>query len=230
MSLITCQIFSIENITNIIYRVRLIPLSPIHFRAGQYIMIVINEKDKRPFSFASPPSENSYVELHIGPSRSCDFTIINYLYNNTSIQVETPLGEAWLRDDSNCPILLIAGGMGYSYIRSILLTVIKNQPQRKVLLYWGGKTPSLLYEIKELNRLTLQNPQITIFPIVEYPDNSWKGMKGTVLEALQNNKRRLDKYDIYIAGNIAMVKSIRNYLTLQYNARIDRIFSDAFSI
>ena len=36
------------------------------FKAGQYIMVHMGEKDKRPFSIANPAYDNGRIELHIG--------------------------------------------------------------------------------------------------------------------------------------------------------------------
>jgi aquacobalamin reductase/NAD(P)H-flavin reductase len=35
-------------------------------------------------------------------------------------------GEAWLREDEDRPLILIAGGTGFSYVRSILLTALSD--------------------------------------------------------------------------------------------------------
>ncbi len=46
--------------------------------------------------------------------------------------------HAWLRDDEERPLILIAGGTGFSYARSILLTALAHNPNREVTIYWGG--------------------------------------------------------------------------------------------
>ncbi len=45
------------------------------------------------------------------------------------IVVDIPHGEAWLRDDEERPMILIAGGTGFSYARSILLTALARNPK-----------------------------------------------------------------------------------------------------
>lgn len=66
MTTLSCKVTSVEAITDTVYRVRLVPEAAFSFRAGQYLMVVMDERDKRPFSMASTPAEQEFIELHIG--------------------------------------------------------------------------------------------------------------------------------------------------------------------
>ena len=68
MTTLSCKVTSVETITDTVYRVRLLPSAPFSFRAGQYLMVVMDERDKRPFSIASTPMDTDFIELHIGAS------------------------------------------------------------------------------------------------------------------------------------------------------------------
>lgn len=68
MTTLSCKVTSVEAITDTVYRVRLVPDAAFSFRAGQYLMVVMDERDKRPFSMASTPDEKGFIELHIGAS------------------------------------------------------------------------------------------------------------------------------------------------------------------
>ncbi len=57
MTTLSCKVTSVEAITDTVYRVRLVPEAAFSFRAGQYLMVVMDERDKRPFSMASTPAE-----------------------------------------------------------------------------------------------------------------------------------------------------------------------------
>lgn len=52
-----------------------------------------------------------------------------------------------LRDDEERPLILIAGGTGFSYVRSILLTALARNPARDVTIYWGGREEKHLYDL-----------------------------------------------------------------------------------
>lgn len=68
MTTLSCKVTSVEAITDTVYRVRIVPDAAFSFRAGQYLMVVMDERDKRPFSMASTPDEKGFIELHIGAS------------------------------------------------------------------------------------------------------------------------------------------------------------------
>jgi aquacobalamin reductase/NAD(P)H-flavin reductase len=68
MTTLSCKVTSVDAITDTVYRVRLVPEAAFSFRAGQYLMVVMDERDKRPFSMASTPAEQEFIELHIGAS------------------------------------------------------------------------------------------------------------------------------------------------------------------
>lgn len=92
--------------------------------------------------------------------------------------------SAWrrpLRDDEERPLILIAGGTGFSYVRSILLTALARNPARDVTIYWGGREEKHLYDLSELEALSVNHPNLRIEPVVEQPEEGWRGRTGTVL-------------------------------------------------
>ncbi|MCW1000682.1 NAD(P)H-flavin reductase, partial [Streptococcus anginosus] len=50
MAILNCKVSLVEPITDTVYRVRLLPDGPFDFQAGQYLLAVMDERDKRPFS------------------------------------------------------------------------------------------------------------------------------------------------------------------------------------
>ncbi|MGL9773378.1 MAG: NAD(P)H-flavin reductase [Sodalis sp. (in: enterobacteria)] len=231
MTTLTCKVSSVDAITDTVYRVRLVPEAAFHFRAGQYLMVVMDERDKRPFSLASTPMETTFIELHIGASELNLYAmaVMDRILKERKITVEVPQGKAWLRDNTDRLIVLIAGGTGFSYVRSILLTVLARQPERKVAVYWGGRKRDHLYDLGELEALTLQHPQLFVVPVVEQPDEHWQGRSGTVLMAVMQDYGSLEPYDIYIAGRFEMAKIARERFCAERGAVVERIFGDAFA-
>jgi aquacobalamin reductase/NAD(P)H-flavin reductase len=231
MTTMTCKVASVDAITDTVYRVCLVPAAAFSFRAGQYLMVVMDERDKRPFSMASTPMDNSAIELHIGASELNLYAmaVMDRILKNHEITVDIPHGEAWLREDTNRPVILIAGGTGFSYARSILLTVLAEQPQRQVAIYWGGRELQHLYDLGELESLVLQHPNLKVVPVVEQPDEHWQGRTGTVLSAVMQDYESLAQYDIYIAGRFEMAKIARERFCAERSATVSRIFGDAFA-
>lgn len=231
MAIQNCNVTLVEAITETVYRVCLVPEEPVIFRAGQYLMVVMDERDKRPFSMASTPMQQSSIELHIGASEINLYAkaVMDRILAERKIVIDIPHGEAYLRDDSDRPLILIAGGTGFSYVRSILLTALEKNPGRTVSIYWGGREPVHLYDLTELESLTIEHPNLNVIPVVEHPDENWRGRQGTVISAVLADCGSMSDYDIYIAGRFEMAKVARERFCAERDAREDRIFGDAYS-
>lgn len=231
MTILSCKVTSVDAITDTVYRVRLVPEADFSFRAGQYLMVVMDERDKRPFSMASTPDQHDYIELHIGASELNLYAmaVMDRILKDREIVIDIPHGDAWLREDDERPMILIAGGTGFSYVRSILLTSLAQNPQRDITIYWGGREEKHLYDLAELEALTVTHRNLRIEPVVEQPDEAWRGRSGTVLAAVLQDYGSLADQDIYIAGRFEMAKIARDLFCNERGARADRLFGDAFA-
>ncbi|MFE4113083.1 NAD(P)H-flavin reductase [Kosakonia sp. YIM B13611] len=231
MTTLSCKVTSVEAITDTVYRVRLVPEAAFSFRAGQYLMVVMDERDKRPFSMASTPDQHDFIELHIGASELNLYAmaVMDRILKDREIVIDIPHGDAWLRDDEERPMVLIAGGTGFSYVRSILLTSLAQNPNREITIYWGGREEKHLYDLSELEALSVDHPNLRVVPVVEQPEAGWRGRSGTVLAAVLQDFGSLAEHDIYIAGRFEMAKIARDLFCNERGAREDRLFGDAFA-
>jgi len=211
MKVINCTLEAIEVQTAIIQKVLLVPEFPLDFKAGQYLQVVMGEGDKRPFSIANPPSEAKQIELHIGaePANSYAFEVLTKCKDEGKLIIEAPLGEAFLRE-SDTPAIVIAGGTGYSYAKSIILDCIENQPARKLTLYWGAKNIEDLYEAEILEALSVTHPNFTFIPVVENPTDDWQGRTGWVHKAVLQDINDFSGKQVYAAGRFEMSAIIRD--------------------
>ncbi|MFP3019700.1 MAG: NAD(P)H-flavin reductase [Arsenophonus sp.] len=230
MTTLTCKLLSIKNITNTVYRIRLLAEGQLSFRAGQYLMVIMNDRDKRPFSLASIPSEKKTIELHISVSKHNFYAmeVIKYIFAKNSIKIDIPHGKAWFREGSKKTIILIAGGIGFSYSRSILYAALEENPKRNIILYWGGKKLENLYDLYELQLLSKRYHNIKIIPVVEQPELDWRGRTGTVLSAVLSDFCSLSKYEIYISGHFEMAKIAKEYFCSERCINPEYLYSDAF--
>lgn len=231
MTTLSCKVTSVEAITDTVYRVRLIPEAEFSFRAGQYLMVVMDERDKRPFSLASTPMEKDIIELHIGASELNLYAmaVMERIQQQRQITVDIPHGDAWLREEGDRPLVLIAGGTGFSYARSILLTALSQQPDRHIAIYWGGRELKHLYDLDELKALAIKHPNLKVIPVVEQPEEGFDGRSGTVLTAVMQDYGSLAEHDIYIAGRFEMAKIARERFCAERGAQEARMFGDAFA-
>jgi aquacobalamin reductase/NAD(P)H-flavin reductase len=211
MKVINCTVESIEAQTSIVHKVTLLPEFPLEFLAGQYLQAVMGENDKRPFSIASAPSSPHKIELHIGadPANGYAFEVLTKCKDKGKLVIEAPSGKAFLRS-STLPAIIVAGGTGYSYAKSILLDCIEKQPERDIKLYWGAKTIDDLYEFEALVAMSLTHPNFTFIPVVEHPNDDWHGHIGWVHRAVLKDITDLSGKQVYTAGRFEMSAIIRD--------------------
>lgn len=134
-----------------------------------------------------------------------------------------------MREDSDKPLLLIAGGTGFSYVRSILDNCLGRGINQPIFVYWGGRDECQLYANDELKALADKHSNLTYVPVVESAPEGWQGKTGNVLEAVSDDFVCLSAYDIYICGRFEMAGAAREQFSAEKGAERERMFADAFS-
>ena len=229
MKEIECQVQSITALTEYVYKVLLKPAEKIDFIPGQYLNFVMSDEDKRPFSIASSPCDE-LIELQIGAfgADSYPMQVIERIKENSHVTIEIPLGNAALITDSERPALLIAGGTGFSYIKSMFEYLANQKSTREVVVYWGLRDPSACYELDKTAATISTLSNGTFNPVVETSHDDWSGRIGMVHKVVMKDIDNLGDYDIYIAGRFDMVGAVRDDFVAQ-GANINHMYADAFA-
>jgi aquacobalamin reductase/NAD(P)H-flavin reductase len=229
MNSIRCKIEKVAPFNDAVYQVLLRPEKPLEFKAGQYLCVVMGEKDKRPFSIASAPG-SELIELHIGAavSESYPMQVVERLRNNSHIDIEAPSGEAFLRHQSVRPRLLVAGGTGFSYIKSLVEQQIALGQKVETLLYWGCRNPEAMYYETIAREWHQAHPWLHFVPVVEQADADWQGKQANLLSQIRSDFVSLVGYDIYIAGRFDMVGAARE-LFREMGLDEAHLYGDAFA-
>lgn len=229
MTAIDSKVLSIEPLSPFVLKIVLDVQQFVPFKAGQYLQVVMSENDKRPFSIANMPGNDGLLELHIGasPLNPYAFEVVEKAKLEQVLSVEVGLGEAFLRD-SELPLILIAGGTGYSYTKSILLDCLRSQVKRKVYLYWGAKTSADLYEAAQLTLLAQAHEQFSFVPVVENTESGWLGKTGFVHSAVISDFKSFEGTQVYVAGRFEMSAAIREAF-LPLGLSKEHLFGDAFA-
>ncbi|MDX1678247.1 NAD(P)H-flavin reductase [Arsukibacterium sp.] len=232
-SAIACQVISVEALTPGISKVVLRPEQAADYSAGHYLQLVLSENDKRPFSIASS-ARSELLELHIGTPAGDTWSsaalshIEQQFRAGLPVMAEIGLGQAQLRETSNRPIILLAGGTGFSYVYAIAQTLSAASASQPVFLYWGVRHQDALYYQSELTEWARQHKQFRFIPVVQQPGPGWQGRTGLVHEAVLADFVSLEPYDIYIAGPFAMAGIAREAFA-EHGAHREHMFADAFA-
>ena len=235
MKTINCQIVSLTSLTAHVFKVILKPSEKVDFIAGQYLNFVMSDADKRPFSIASSPNSD-LIELQIGAfvADSYPMQVIERIQSaqtdNKPITIEIPLGHAQLRTDSQRPLLLLAGGTGFSYIKSMFEYLAEQNSQRHIMVYWGLRELSAAYELEEVAEIIGKLSHANFIPVIENIDenSSWQGRTGLVHQAAMHDIISLEPYEIYLAGRFEMVGAIRSDF-VEHGALLEHMYADAFA-
>jgi aquacobalamin reductase/NAD(P)H-flavin reductase len=201
MQLVKAHIVNISALTEFVFKVELKPNNPAQFEAGQYLQLVLGEKDKRAFSIASRPSQTDLLELHVGASEENSYAMqaLNHLQahfaDNTEVELEVGLGISQLRENSQLPIVLLAGGTGFSYVKSMADHLAEINSNRPVFFYWGVRDESALYAKAEMEAWAATKANFNFVPVVENASSDWQGHTGYVHKAVMKDIMSLEPYE-----------------------------------
>lgn len=169
----------------------------------------------RGFSIASPPSSNQ-IMITTRLRNTAFKSMLQKLPIGTEFIFDAPYGSFTLHHNQTTPAVFIAGGIGITPVRSILLQAAADKLSNKIYLFYFNHNPKTTAFLEELQALEKQNPNFKFIPVmtsVEESNTSWSG------ETEHINCKILSKYiaDLtapiyYISGPAAMVAAAHKKL------------------
>lgn len=227
------KVISIEQLNHDVMRIllRIPEAMRMQFLAGQYVDFILKDGRRRSFSIANPPHEDRVIELHVRHIEGGRFTsdVFDNMQEKDIVRVEGPLGSFFLREDSERPVIFMAGGTGFAPIKGILEHALKKSIQREFYLYWGARSREDLYMHDMALKLDKQHSNIHYVPVLSEPkpEDHWTGRTGYVHEAVMADFTSLVNFEVYASGPPAMVYAGRDaFLPLGVNQ--EHYYSDAF--
>jgi CDP-4-dehydro-6-deoxyglucose reductase len=200
---------------------------------GQYLDVVLDDGKHRPFSIASGPRADGAVELHVRHVPGGGFT--SWVYESLRVGdrliIEAPLGTFVPREDSERPMLFMAGGTGFAPVKAIVEHFMALGTRRPMHIYWGARNAADLY-LADLARGWAGDVRtITFTPVLSDPEAARdSGMRaGLVHEALLEDFPDLSPFDLYMSGPPAMIAAGRQ-LFIDANLPEDRLYFDSFDV
>jgi CDP-4-dehydro-6-deoxyglucose reductase, E3 len=204
----------------------------LQFVAGQYLEFILKDGKRRAFSIANAPHDDAVIELHLRLVPGGQFTqyVFDEMQEKAIMRIEAPLGTFFLRQESQKPLIFVAGGTGFAPVKAIIEHMIHNKIQREIILYRGGRTQDDLYMNELSQRWAEYVPNFTYIPVVsEAPaDSNWQGRTGLVHQAVLDDYPDLNAYQAYVCGAPGMVEVAHQAFVAQ-GLNADEFFSDAFT-
>jgi CDP-4-dehydro-6-deoxyglucose reductase, E3 len=180
------------------------------FRAGQYINILLDDGQRRAFSFANAPQVRDHIELHVRRIPGGRFTgqVFTQMKVGDTLRFEGPLGDFSLRE-SDSPILFVAGATGFAPIKSIVEDAFARGVTRPMWLYWGVRKRADLYALALAEQWQREHGNFRVVPVLSDPDPAAPGVgrTGLVHEAMLADFPDLQGHEVYVCGSVKMVEA-----------------------
>ncbi|MBN9420912.1 MAG: CDP-6-deoxy-delta-3,4-glucoseen reductase [Candidatus Accumulibacter sp. 66-26] len=204
----------------------------LQFLAGQYIDILLKDGKRRAFSLANAPHDDACLQLHVRQVPGGQFTghVFDAMKERDILRFNGPHGTFFLREDSDKPLLLVAGGTGFAPIKAIVEHAIAEQCTRPLSIYWGGRTRADLYLATLAEQWAAAHPHIRFVPVLSDATaaDAWDGRSGFVHAAAMQDFPDLSAHQAYVCGSPAMVAAARRDFVAQCGLPEDEFFADSF--
>ncbi|KAF0283057.1 CDP-6-deoxy-delta-3,4-glucoseen reductase [Spiribacter roseus] len=201
------------------------------FLPGQYIDFLLRGGQRRSFSLANTPYDDDLLELHIRhlPGGVFSGHVFNDLKEGALLRFEGPLGNFFLRDDSDRPMILMGGGTGFAPVKGIMEQALHLGLKRPMHIYWGARRPADLYLDSLPRQWAGQAANIAYTPVLSDPEpaDEWRGTTGFVHEQVVRDHPDLSGFDVYMSGPPPMINAAREAFAAA-GLPSDRLFYDSF--
>ncbi|MEN9560013.1 MAG: hypothetical protein RLZZ502_1224 [Pseudomonadota bacterium] len=230
------RVDQLDKVTHDVMRVVLkLPANEqLQYQAGQYVDILMRDGKRRSFSIANAPHTGAHIELHIRHLPNGAFT--EPLFTTGKVKdiwrFEGPHGSFYLREDSDKPMIMLCSGTGFAPIKAIIEHSLEKQYFRPMVVYWGGRRPSDLYDAALVAQWAQAHPHISFVPVISEAkiEDAWQGRQGFVHHAVMEDFPDLSGYEVYACGVPIMVDSAKKDFVAKCRLPEDAFYADAFTV
>ena len=229
-----CRVEELRKVAQdvMVMRVKLPSNERLQFLAGQYVEFLLPEGRRRAFSIANPPHEDDVLELHVRMIPGGKFTeqVFTTMKVKDILRFEGPLGTLRLREESDKPIVMVAGGTGFAPIKAMIEHAIHNRIKRPITFYWGAKNRAELYLPELPQQWVATHPHIAYVPVLSEATaaDAWTGRTGFVHQAVLEDFADLSAHQAYVCGAPVMVEAAQRDF-LARGLPPEEFFADIFS-
>jgi ferredoxin-NADP reductase len=162
-----------------------------NYLPGQFVTLSLADAgtgQTRSFSLASAPYEKrlmAAVWQGTSPFKLC----LQKLRPGSEVVIKGPFGKFTLDNETSKPAVFLAGGIGITPVRSIVLQTDHDGLGRELAIFYSSRTPETAPFLAELGRI--RKPNYAFIPtMTRLPESrrSWDGERGRI------NSTMLEKY------------------------------------
>lgn len=208
------------------------PIPP--FKAGQFLTFQLpipgqSQPVCRCYSLSDSPTERDYYRVSIkrlgpppkAPKGTPPGLSSNYFHDVLEeghiVGVQAPGGAFYVDDESERPVVLIAGGVGLTPLVSMMNFLIASGSNREIWFFYGvrNRGEHAMYEM--FRRLEREHSNVNVVIVYGNPTETCKqgvdyDEKGFVSVDLLKTRLKSTNYEFYICGPPPMMDSITSGL------------------
>ena len=218
-----------------VLRLRLPMNRKLSFRAGQYLDVLLQGGGRRSYSIATSPQVGGITDLELHVRHCPGGTFSDRLFASDPLkgmlQVEAPLGDFYLREETTGPVILLATGTGFAPIQAMVEDAIRlgRTARQTFHVYWGARETADLYRMELAMRWATEDAGVHFTPVLSGAVSAdWSGRRGYVQQAVMEDFADLGHAQVYACGSEAMVASARRELVNARGLIETQFFADIF--
>ncbi|MEA1606269.1 iron-sulfur-binding ferredoxin reductase [Pseudomonas spirodelae] len=162
-------IHSCDWLSRDVLRLRLIPPQPVRYGAGQHLQLWTPSGIARPYSLASVPGEDAWLEFHIDCRQGGAFASAARAFQPGDNLRLGELRGAALHYDPDWqarPLWLLAAGTGLAPLYGVLREALRQQHQGAIRVIHVAHDASAHYLAEPLRALAVSHPQVQVELVV----------------------------------------------------------------
>lgn len=200
------------------------------FRPGQFLSFEFpltgtSQPALRCYSISSSPTERRFYRItvkRVGPPEHSAGSvppgmISNFLHDRFAqgsvLDAYAPSGSFFLNQNSVRPIALIAAGVGFTPLISMLSGLVATNARREIWLFYGVRNRAEHAMYDDLKVLAKTRPNIRVITFYSRPSPSCRqgidyDVEGHVSVAVMKQLLKSSGYEFYVCGPSAMMETI----------------------
>lgn len=200
-----------------------------NYKAGQHVNIKVainGETHYRTFSLSSSPTKDKYLRLTIKKANNGLVTnfLVNNLKANNTLSVSIPKGNFYIEQNpaNTRTLLMFAGGSGITPLFSMTNTLLKEEPNSNIILFYANRSTESSIFLDELKSIETRNP--SHFKLINhFSEKQGQATKNDILNVIKNSNA--DEY--FVCGPNGYMDLVKNTL-IDSNVVPSKIKSETF--
>jgi ferredoxin-NADP reductase len=205
------------------------------FKPGQFVDITLMkppetdaEGNTRGFSISAAPHE-PFIMVTTRLRNTAFKRVLKNTPLQTEVKIEGPFGNLILHNNATRPAVLLAGGIGITPFRSIVVNAAKEKLPHRIFLFYSNRRPEDAAFLQELQALEQQNHNYELIATMteaEKSNHPWKGEVGLInYQMLDRHLKAVASPDWHSAGPVYYIagppQMVRDLQTMLANAGVD---------